>query len=241
VSGPTAIYYRRLQWASASFAILADVAMGALGGDLKFREKITGRFADILAWMYIGTATLRRYEAEGRREEDLIYVQYVMKKALFEIQKAFDGIYDNIKVPGLVWFFKGWLGAWSRINSMGSQASDGHGHRLVQSMLKNLELRNRHTEGIYIPKDRHTQQLARLDYAMEVVLKAEAAEKKIREAVKAKVLAKRKMGPELIEDARAKNVVSAEEVRLIKEAAEVRWDAIQVDDFTQEKYHAHHA
>jgi acyl-CoA dehydrogenase len=237
VSGPTARYYRRMQWASASFAILADVAMGALGGDLKFREKITGRFADILSWMYIGTATLRRYEAEGRRADDLIYVHYVMKKTFFEIQKAFDGIYDNIKVPGLVWFFKGWLGAWSRINSMGSQASDGHGHRLVQAMLKNPELRNRHTEGIYIPKDRK-QQMGRLDYAMEIVLKAEAAEKKIRDAIKAKVLVKKKMGPELIEDARGKNVISADEVRLIKEAVEVRWDAIQVDDFSQDEYHS---
>lgn len=237
VSGELAIYYRRLQWASASFAILADIAMGALGGDLKFREKITGRFADILAWMYIGTSTLRRFEAEGRRIDDLIYVHYAMKKCLSEIQRAFDGIYDNIKVPGVRWFFKGWMGAWSRINSMGSQASDGHGHRLVTTMLSNSSLRDRHTEGIYIPKDRN-EQLGRLDYAYDVVLKAEAAERKVRDAIKAKVLPKKKMSAELIEEARTKNILSAEEVRLIKEAVEVRWDAIQVDDFSQAEYHS---
>ena len=47
--GPTASYYKKLSWASASFAIMADIAMGALGGKLKFKEKITGRFADIFS------------------------------------------------------------------------------------------------------------------------------------------------------------------------------------------------
>jgi acyl-CoA dehydrogenase len=72
------MYARRLTWASATFAILADLSMGTLGGSLKFREKITGRFADILGWMYIGTATLRRFEAEGRREQDLAFAKFVL-------------------------------------------------------------------------------------------------------------------------------------------------------------------
>ena len=41
-------YYKKMAWVSASFAIMADIAMGSLGGALKMKEKITGRFADIL-------------------------------------------------------------------------------------------------------------------------------------------------------------------------------------------------
>jgi len=41
VSGPTARYYRKLSWASATFAIMADIAMGALGGSLKVRGRWT--------------------------------------------------------------------------------------------------------------------------------------------------------------------------------------------------------
>ena len=65
VGGPTARYYRRLAWASATFATLSDLAMIALGSRLKQRGKLTGRFADALSWMYLTTAALRRYEAEG--------------------------------------------------------------------------------------------------------------------------------------------------------------------------------
>ena len=248
--GPLAAYYRRLTWASASFSIMADVAMGTLGGDLKFREKITGRFADILAWMYIGTATLRRFEDEGRRTEDLAYARFVLKRCLSEIQKAFDGIFDNmyaVEVKGgakklmfgvLKFVFKDIFGAWSRVNSIGSQASDHLQHAVVNSLLKNGDVRDRLTAGIYLPKDRK-EQIGRLDYAMDIILKAEAAEKKIRDAVKAKVLPKGKASA-LIEEARAKNVITADEVRLMQEAVAVRWDAIQVDDFSQDQYHAHH-
>ena len=38
--------------------------MGVYGGNLKFKERITGRFADVLIWMYMITSTLRRFEAE---------------------------------------------------------------------------------------------------------------------------------------------------------------------------------
>lgn len=237
-SGKVARYYRRLAWASASFSILTDIAMGGLGGSLKFREKITGRFADILSWMYIITSTLRRFEAEGRKAEDMVYVHFVCKWGFSEIQKAFDGIFDNMfdgfPIPGVNWFFKEILGGWSRINSIGSQSADGLGTRVVRTILSETEQRNRLTEGIYYPTDRN-QQLARLDYAMSVVLKAEAAEKKIRQAVKDKKLPKKKVA-QLIEEAQKAGVITAEEVALMKESVTVAYDAIQVDDFDQAAY-----
>ena len=86
VGGAPRRYYQKLAWSSASFAILADLAMGLLGGQLKVKEKLTGRFADILSWMYIGMATLRRFEAEGRRKEDLPFLHYSMKFCFINIQ-----------------------------------------------------------------------------------------------------------------------------------------------------------
>ena len=234
VSGDLAKYYRRLTWASATFAIMADIAMGSLGGSLKQKEKITGRFADILAWMYISCAILRRFEAEGRREEDLAFAKYSLKYALTEIQKAFDGIFDNLEVPGLTWFFKGWLGAWSRINSIGSQANDSLGHAIASAIQQDSEQRLRHTEGIFIPKNAN-EQLARLENAFKMVHQSEAIEKKIRAAVKAKQLPKGKIHM-LLDEAKAKNIISAAEYSLVKETEKAREDAIQVDDFDEEQY-----
>src|SRR5262249_39572938 len=105
VSGPTARYYRRLAWASTRFAVLTDLAMFSLGGKLKMRGKLTGRYADVLAWMVLATAALRRFEAEGRQAEDLPLVEYAVNDALAHAQEAFEGIYRN---------FGGWVGAYLR-------------------------------------------------------------------------------------------------------------------------------
>jgi acyl-CoA dehydrogenase len=247
-SGPLKMYYRRLEWASASFAILSDLAMGTLGGSLKFREKVTGRFADILAWMYIATATLKRFEAEGQRESDLPYARFVLKNALSEIQKSFDGIFDNMynveqKGFGKILFgflniiFKELIGTWSRTFSIGSQASDHLQHVMVREVLKGGDLRDRLTDGIYIPKSAD-QQIGRLDRAMKLALESEAIEKKVRDAVKAKKIAKQK-GESLFTDALKNEVISQSEFNTWKEAAVARYDAILVDDFTQKEYHTH--
>ncbi len=229
------IYFRRLKWASASFAILADVAMGTLGGELKAKQKITGRFADILANMYMATSVLRRFEADGRKEDDLPAVHFIMKQFMADIQKAFDGIFDNLKIPGLRWFMKGWIGAWSRINSIGSQASDGWSHQISTRVLYNDEHRERLTDGIFMPKSL-TEQMGRLEHARVVVMKADAAEKKIKKAIREKILPKKKVH-ELFEEAQSKGIISADELKLLREADQVRYDAILVDDFDEAEYH----
>ena len=168
VGGSTSRYYRRMSWASATFAIMADIAMGSLGGELKMREKITGRFADILSWMYIGTSVLRRYEAEGRRKEDLPFVHFCMNHAFYEIQKAFDGIFANLAVPGLSWFFRSVVRMWSNVNPLGGEHNDTHTHKIASVILSDSDVRLRHTDGIYMPKN-NTDHLAVLEATFKVV------------------------------------------------------------------------
>lgn len=237
VSGPTARYYRKISWASATFAILADIAMGSLGGDLKMREKITGRFADILSWMYIGSSVLRRYEAEGRRKEDLPFVHFCMNHALYEIQKAFDGLFANLQVPGLGWFFKGVLRPWSSFNALAGEANDQHTHKIASVILSDSDVRIRHTEGIYMPKDT-TEHLAYLEETFKVVKRAEAAEKKIRKAIKSKTIPKAK-GALAAKSALDAKVISQGEHDDLARAEQMRFEAIQVDDFSQEEYVTH--
>jgi acyl-CoA dehydrogenase len=239
VRGATARYYRKLAWASATFAILADIAMGALGGSLKLKEKLTGRFADVLSWMYIGTAVLRRYEAEGRPKEDLSFVHFTMTHSLYKIQQAFDGIFGNLPVPGLTWFFAVPLRMWSSFNALAGEANDKHTHKIASLILTDSEQRRRHTEGIYMP-DNTIEHLGLLEEAFRVVKRAEVVDKKVRAAVKAQTIPRAK-GAELYESALAKGVITSDEHALLARSEELRAAAIAVDDFSQEEYLAHSA
>lgn len=236
-SGSTARYYRRLAWTSASFAIMADIAMASLGGTLKMREKVTGRFADILSWMYIGTSVLRRFEAEGRRKEDLPFVHFCLNHSLYEIQKAFDGLFANLSVPGLSWFFAGPLRMWSNLNPLGGEHYDAHTHKIAAYSMGDTDVRLRHTEGIYMPKNAN-EQLGLLEATFKLVKRAEATEKKVRDAVRSKAIPKLK-GAAANQAAFEKGIITKEELADLSKAEEMRSAAVQVDDFSQEEYLGH--
>ncbi|MFQ5570414.1 MAG: acyl-CoA dehydrogenase [Rhodothermales bacterium] len=238
VSGPGGRYFRKLAWASASFAFLADIAMGTLGGNLKRKEMLTGRFADIFSWMYLGAATLRRFEAEGRRKEDEPFLHWSMQYALAQIQQAFDGLYKNMKIPGLTWMLRGPVALWSRFNALGAMPSDRLGQKVAQLMQTPGEQRRRLTEGIYAPEVT-TEAFGRLENAFRLSVQGDAVARKIYKAVKAGRLPKDRP-PKLVPQAVEAGIITAEEAKVVQEAEAARWDAIQVDDFTLDEYKRHY-
>ncbi len=85
VRGRGRTFFGKFTRMSSAFALVSDVAMGTLGGRLKRREKITGRLADALAWMYLGSATMKRFVDEGQPERDYCFVKYALVEALNNI------------------------------------------------------------------------------------------------------------------------------------------------------------
>ncbi len=236
VSGPAAPYWRKMAWASATFAFLADVAMGTLGGDLKRKEKLTGRFADIFSWMYLGTAVLRRFEAEGQRNEDRAFMEWSMQYAFAQIQDAFDGLFANMRVPGATWLFRGPVAAWSRFNRLSALPSDPTGHKVAAALQVPGEQRDRIAPTVFTSLDpEHT--LGRFEHAMRLCYEAEAVVSKIKGAVKRRELPKQHPAT-LIPQAVEAGVITPDEADLLQRAEAARNDAIQVDSFDNEDYFA---
>jgi acyl-CoA dehydrogenase len=234
VTGATAKYYRKLAWAAATFACLTDLSLLGFGGTLKRRETLTGRFADVLSWMYLGTATLRRFEAEGRNPDDLPVVHWVMQYAFAQMQQAFEGIFANLSIPVLGALLRGPVLAWWRLNPIGTLPRDTRGHQLAQTLQIPGGLRDRLTASIYLP-DHPDEALGRLEQAFRLSAQAENILKAIKTASRAGQLPQGK--PEsLIDAALAAGVITAEAAQLVREADRVRHDAIQVDTFTLKEY-----
>jgi acyl-CoA dehydrogenase len=234
VGGPGARWFQKLSWASASFAVLADVAMATLAGDLKRKEKLTGRFADVLAWLYLGACALKRFEAEGRRAEDEPALRWAMETALARIQTAFDGIYHNFGTPFLGALFRGPVAWWSRSNRLGAGPSDRLGARLARAVQQVGTFRDGVTTGIHVPKER-SEALGRLEHAFALCFAADEVASKIKDAVRKGALP-RERPEKLLPQAIEKGIVTAAEAEQLKEAEAARWDAVQVDSFTLEEY-----
>ncbi|HKY89807.1 MAG TPA: acyl-CoA dehydrogenase, partial [Nevskiaceae bacterium] len=236
VAPETRTYYRRLGWAAARFGVMTDLAMFAIGGRLKARGKLTGRYADALAWMMMGFSALRRFEAEGRRAEDAPMVHYAATFALAKVQEAFVGIYRN---------FDGPLGAWLKtvgvfelhVNPLGGLPTDRQSHLAALCIQSDGPQFQRLAEGVFLPKDA-TVGLGRLLRAFRIVTAAHPAAEKIIRAQKAKKLPRGYLPAEIADEAVKAGIVTADEATLLKQALEARIEAIQVDEFKAEEYFA---
>ncbi len=219
-------YYQRVGHLSAAFAFLADMSMVAMGGALKRKEKTSARLGDVLSMMYLISATLKRYEDQGRPREDLPLIHWSVRDALWQAQQAIDAIYANFPVPALRGLLR-WV-----VFPVGTPfrpAKDRHNHRSAKIVLEPGAARDRLTAGMYVGKN-EADITGALEAAFHATLECEPIEKKLREAVKGGKLVTRS-GVDTAATARAQGVISEAELALWRRKETLRKRVIQVDDF----------
>ena len=234
VAPKTKSIYRRLAWSSTRFGLMTNMAMFFIGGKLKVRGNLTGRYADILAWMYVITATLRRFEAEGRKPEDLPVVQYACEYAFAKIQQAYEGLYENF--DGVAGILLKTLGRFMLgVNPLAKMPNDQMSREAAQCIQSYNEQYFRIAQGQFQPED--TQKgLGRLLHAFRLYTEAEVVRQKIRHAQKIGRLDKGKLDT-VIAAAYQQGVTTEVENNLLDEAAAACLAAIEVDVFTAAEYY----
>ncbi len=224
VRGPTARYFRRMTRMSAAFALVADAVLLTLGGKFKFREKLSGRLADVLIHLYMGSAVLKRFEDDGRPSEDLPLVKWAMEDSLHTMQQSLLGVMKNFPVPligGLLRFIVFPLGLpWSG-------PSDRTGKKIARLLLSETESRERLIEGVFVSDA--DDATGRVNTAFNLAVDSAAAEQAIRNALKENVTIDNY--PELVRRAVESGVITEEQATLVRQAQEAAGRVIAVDDF----------
>jgi len=225
-------YYQQLTRFSSAFAFLADVSMFVMGGDLKRKEKLSARLGDILSLMYLASATLRRYEAEGRQAADAPLMHWAIWDAMFRIQNAFEGVisnYPNRFIAALLHWYIFPLGRPYEV------PSDRLGHEVAQTLIEPGATRDRLTAGMYVPRD-EADAVGVIELALEATVAAEPVEARIRTAQKAGKISAGNAATMAAHACEA-GIITADELALLQRRARLRDRAIAVDDFPQDFSH----
>jgi acyl-CoA dehydrogenase len=223
-------WYRQLSRYAQSFALVGDWTVAFLGGELKSRQGLSGRMADILSELYILSATLKRYEDDGRLEEDRPVVEAAARDGLFRIEQSFGEVFANFPnrtLGALMHVLVFPLGRHAR------PASDELNARLARAVLKPGTFRDRLTVGTYVSLDPRDP-TGVLEDALAKVVAAEAIESKFIRAVKKGIVARR-LDRDAIADAVEAGVITAEEAIVLRTADEATDRVIHVDDFSPEE------
>ncbi|OGI49617.1 MAG: acyl-CoA dehydrogenase [Candidatus Muproteobacteria bacterium RIFCSPHIGHO2_12_FULL_60_33] len=230
VDGPARRYVQRLTRLSAAFALISDIAMLTLGGALKRKEKISGRFADVLSFMYLASAVIKRFEDEDRPVEDIPLMRFACQYCLHQAEKTLVVILKNFPNPFLAWLVGGLVFPAGRRNHV---PDDRMNHDCAALLLDPSAARDRLTRGIYVPPPRDA--LGRLEDALPKVIAAELLERRLAKLVEEQPLL---LGDHeaQVKAALAQNVLSNAEAKLVRAAYAARRGVIAVDDFRADKF-----
>lgn len=230
-------YYQKLTRYSSAFAFLADISMLVLGGGLKRREKISARLGDILSQLYICSAMLKRFEDDGRPEEDRPLLDWAMQDALYKIERAFDGVLQNFPVRIIAWGVRRLMFPWGMRRR---PPSDRLGHKVVSLMMHPGATRDRLTAGMYISSD-PDDPVGALEVALQSALECEELRVRMSEARKARKIRGRALKEtDRIAEACDAGVITNEEAAMLERDLELQRKVIMVDDFAPEQLPAGH-
>lgn len=228
-AGPAAPWYAALAQASVSFAVVADLCLLLLGGQLKRRERLSGRFADCLGEMYFMSCVLKRFEDGGRQADELPLLVYCCTESMHTIEARLRAILYHFPSR-----FPGWV-LRRLVFPYGARArppEDGLGQRVAGVLLESSALRDRLTAGIYVSPE-PSDITGRLEHALQLLPEAEAIEGRIVSALR-----EGRLSAERDEEARAAalraDLVNEDEVRLLTAADAAVRAVIDVDDFAPE-------
>lgn len=229
IAPETRRYYQQLTRFSASFAFLTDVSMIVLGGGLKRREKLSARLGDILSLMYLVSATLKRYEDEGRQQADAPLMHWAIWDAMFKAQNAFEGVLANFPNRFVAWCLRRVIFPLGRPYVV---PADALGAQVAQKLIAPSPTRERLTHGMYVPKGSEDI-VGVIEEALEATITAEPIEQRLRHAQKDGRIQGRNQA-ELLAAAKAAGIIGNGESGVLARRDALRDRVIRVDHFPQD-------
>ncbi len=225
VKDETARYYKQMNRFSAALALMSDIAMATLGGDLKRRERISARLGDILSMLYITSTVLKKYNDEGRQVQDLPLVQWACEDNLAKAQLALDELFDNFPSRAVAVVLKRVVFPWGRTLRRPTDVLD---HKVARIMQTPCEARSRLGSHLYLTQEPNNQ-LGLVEKALADILAAEPLFDKVVHAAN-KRLPFYRLG-EVADLGLELGVLSQAEAEKLRVAEAGRLHVINVDDF----------
>ncbi|ABV87658.1 acyl-CoA dehydrogenase [Shewanella pealeana] len=227
VSGETKQYYKDMTRLSAGLALMTDVSMLILGGDLKRKEMLSARMGDVLSQLYLGSATLKLFEDNGRQFDDLPAVRHVMATRLHLAAKALDEAIRNFPNRGVALLLRALI---FPLGNRFKDASDKLSIDLANAMNKQGPARDRLT--FLCPSfDGDTSGITEVENAFIAKHGCKGLYKKLKQAQKEGSLPKKLPAVALFGAALEISLISEQEHQNLIKADELRLAAIAVDEF----------
>jgi acyl-CoA dehydrogenase len=218
--------------------LLTDLSMIVVGESLKRRERISGRLGDVLSQMYLISATLKRYEDDGRPRTDAPYVHWSVQDALVKAQQALSGVLENFPNRTLAFLVRAMAFPFGLPHR---NPSDALGTEVAKAMQIAGESRNRLLADSFVQED-VGDAVSCCEMAFRLLRQVEAIEMRLKPVILSGTLdpipQSLVLMQEWIDRADEAGMLDADEKRTMSDFARFTDRAVQVDDFAPEYFGA---
>lgn len=208
-------YYRELARYSANLAVASEISLGILGGKLKFKESLSARLGDVLAELFLLSAALKRFEADGQPVADKPLLDWVFADGIARMHTRLGEVGDNF--PSSFW---GWT--IKMLTQTGGKRRRGPTDKMTKAVAELLqepgETRQRLGEGVYTGTG--ADPLAALERALALTIACAPLRKRIKEK-----------DMETPDAAREAGLITAEEHAQLGDLQRAVREVIEVDSF----------
>ncbi|MCQ4311760.1 acyl-CoA dehydrogenase [Pseudomonas stutzeri] len=225
-------YFRALDRIAAAFAMLADLSMMLLGGDLKRRERLSARLGDVLSHLYLASAALKRYHDLGHPMEQAPLLRWAMEDCLCKAEEALAGTlanFPNRLLGGVLHVLVFPFGARHKgpSDELDAEVAAILGRPEGDSALEQI------LDGVYRPQG-NDEAFGALRNAFDTLAATQPIQKKLHKALKDGNF-KPTAAQDPVAAAVAAGVLNDDEAAQLRSAEAARRRVIDVDDFSKEE------
>ena len=227
---PARRYYQQTSRMSACFAVAADTSAMLLGGNLKRRESLSGRLADALSYLYLGSAVLKFFLDSGEKKADRVLLDWASQYCLYQVQEALLELYRNLPVRAAGWALKLVTFPLGRRFHL---PNDRLNHRVARLLQQPSEARDRLIAGIFISEDPQ-EPTAMLEDTLHQLVNTADIDKRLQKALRGQ-LSDIATDTDKINAGIEQEIITTEEGDQLLNAWTARRECIQVDSFKPAK------
>lgn len=220
-------YYKQINRLCAAFNLVADAALGTLGGGLKRKERFSARMGDVYSHLYLASCVLWKFEKDGCPKDDLPLVHWAATNSLKKAEDALDASLANYPMSFVGKLLRPFV---FPLGKKQKSITDKMDKRAADCIREPGAVRDKLTSEIFKPKSLD-EPLGVLAAAFIRSVETEPLEKKIALAVRDGKISQAAGRDALLSEAVTTQIITAEEAAHLKGTDQLRREVIMVDDF----------
>ena len=226
-------YYQFVTRYSTVLAMVSDVAMASIGAELKRKENLSGRLADLVSILYMIASSIKYYESgtnQAAIKAELPVVKWLCHDLFKQFQRQLHELLANLPNRWVAFYLRCFCFPLGRALRA---PQDSFAEQVAEEVLSPCEVRDRFKA--YIAGMVNKDGLAHnIESVFELVTEFRPLEKRVLQAAKRGEVSGMTY-EQILSDALDKGVISDQELANLKRMDEARMSVVNVDDFSPDE------